>query len=53
MTNNQHRNNRLKRLSQDSNLPFDIDFLREIGFEFGLDWDDQLIIEYPESINMY
>lgn len=33
-------------------IPFDLDFLREIGYEFGLDWDGQLIIEYPESIDI-
>ena len=33
-------------------MPFDLDFLREIGFEFGLDWDGQLIIEYPKEVSV-
>lgn len=33
-------------------LPFGLDFLREIGFDFGLDWDGQLIIEYPETVSV-
>lgn len=39
-------------MSHNRVVPFDLDFLREIGFEFGLDWDGQLIIEYPETVSV-
>lgn len=51
MKDEEHRKNRLKWMSRNSMVPFDLDFLREIGFEFGLDWDGQLIIEYPDIIS--
>jgi hypothetical protein len=43
-------NNRLKKMKSWGGLPFDIDFLREIGIEIGQDWDGELIIEYPSDI---
>ena len=51
MSNSKERKERLDWMSRNSMIPFDLDFLREIGFEFGLDWDGQLIIEYPETVS--
>lgn len=34
-----------------NHLPGVVDFLRDLDFEIGLDFDGQVIIEYPESLN--
>lgn len=52
MSEAKHRKIRFKRMQSGKMLPFDLDFLRELGFEFGLDWDMQLIIERPESVDI-
>lgn len=51
MQNPEERQNRLKKLAEIDCLPFDLDFFRELGFEFGLDWDGQLQIGWPESLS--
>ena len=43
-------NERLEKMKSWGGLPFDIDFLREIGFTIGLDWDGEVMIEYPPDI---
>lgn len=43
-------NKRLEKTKSWGGVPFDIDFLREIGIAIGLDWDDELIIKYPDDI---
>jgi len=52
MNDKKQRKDRLDRLAEHRVVPFDLDFLRELGFEFGIDWDGQLIIEYPETISL-
>jgi hypothetical protein len=32
-------------------IPFDLDFLRELGIKIGKDWDEELVIEYPADIS--
>ena len=44
-------NLRLQRMADSGRVPFDLDFLREIGFQIGEDWDGQIRIEYPETID--
>jgi len=48
----EQRRKRLKMFAHANILPFDLDFMRELGFEFGLDWDGQLLIESPESLSV-
>ena len=43
-------NQRLENLKNIDCIPFDVDFLREIGIEIGKDWDGELIINYPDDI---
>ncbi len=43
-------NARLEKVKSWGGLPFDIDFLREIGIKIGEDWDGELQIEYPDDI---
>lgn len=43
-------NERLEKIKNFGGLPFDIDCLREIGITIGLDWDGELMIEYPKDI---
>lgn len=45
-------NKHLEWMAENSCLPFDLDFLRELGFEFKQDWDGQIIIETPETIDV-
>jgi hypothetical protein len=52
MSTGKERKNRLKWQEDSGILPFDLDFLRELGFEFGEDWDGEIIIECPEKINI-
>jgi len=52
MRNREERKKRLSRMAHGRMMPFDLDFFRELGFEFGLDWDGQLIIECPEIIKI-
>jgi len=52
MNDEKQRKERLDSMVKNRSMPFDLDFLRELGFEFGLDWDGQLIIEYPETISI-
>ena len=33
-------------------LPFDLDFLRALGFEFSLDWDDEVLVKPPASLEV-
>jgi len=43
---------RLEELAQSSTyIPFDLDVLRAIGFTIGLDWDGEVLVEPPESID--
>jgi len=51
MNDEKQRKERLDWMSKNKMVPFDLDFLRELGFKFGLDWDGQLIIEYPDAIS--
>lgn len=51
MENKQKRKDRLLYLAKNGMLPFDLDFFRELGFEFGEDWDGQILIEYPDKID--
>ena len=39
-------------MAQRNSMPFELDFLRILGFEFDLDWDNELTIECPEEIDM-
>ena len=43
---------RLNKLKKINCLPFDLDFLRVLGYEFGEDWDGELIIDSPNEINV-
>lgn len=43
---------RLDWLERSDQLPFDLDFLRELGFAFGEDWDGEVMITPPDSVNM-
>jgi len=43
-------NKRLEKMKGWGGLPFDIDFLRELGIEIGSDWDGEVIIKYPDDI---
>ena len=52
MNNEEQRKKRLKFMADNRMKPFDLDFFREVGFEFGLEWDGQLIIEFPESVSV-
>ena len=40
---------RLERKRELGYLPFDLDFLREIGIEFEVDWDGELSIKFPQD----
>ena len=44
-------NKRLRWMADYRMLPFDLDFLRLLGYTFELDWDGRLIINQPESID--
>lgn len=50
--NEEQRKKRLEFMACNRMIPFDLDFFREIGFEFGLDWDGQLMIEFPETVSV-
>lgn len=41
---------RIDELARIGSIPFDLDFLRVLGFDFSLDWDGRVIIEYPEAV---
>ena len=43
-------NARLERIRAMGQLPFDLDFLREIGFTIGEDWDGEINITVPDDI---
>jgi len=45
-------NLKLQRTADTGRVPFDLDFLRELGFKFGTDWDGELTIEHPETIDV-
>lgn len=52
MKDEEQRKARLDKLARIGCMPFDLDFLREIGFEFGLDWDGEILIEFPEKVSV-
>lgn len=43
---------RLDRLAEIGHLPFDLDFMRAIGYQFGQDWDGEVVIEPPEFLDV-
>lgn len=43
---------RLNRIAKMGHLPFDLDFLRALGFRFGEDWDGEVLIEPPAEIDV-
>lgn len=45
-------NKRLEQLKRFNIIPFDLGFLRELGYGFEEDWDGQLVITQPEDIDI-
>jgi len=45
--------NRLDNLERVGGVPFELDFLRALGFEFGEDWDGEVLITAPASIDVH
>ncbi len=43
---------RLDWMAQNNMVPFDLDFLRQLGFSFSEDWDRELLVQSPESIDV-
>jgi hypothetical protein len=43
---------RLDVLERRGGMPFDLDFLRAMGWRFGLDWDGELEVEEPLAVNV-
>lgn len=43
---------RLRWMEKAEILPFDLDFFRALGFEFGEDWDGELIIKIPDEVKI-
>lgn len=52
MKDEKQRKDRLNFMSRNKMMPFDLDFFREVGFEFGLDWDGQVVIEHPIEVSI-
>ena len=44
--------NRLEWMAKKGMVPFDLDFLRALGFSFGADWDGEVLITQPSSIDV-
>lgn len=44
---------RLEWMAQRGMVAFELDFLRELGFEFGLDYDGEVLIDPPAEIDPY
>jgi hypothetical protein len=42
---------RLQKIADMGSLPFDLDFLRAIGFSFQEDWDGEIIVQSPAIID--
>lgn len=43
---------RLDQLQRIGGAPFELDFLRELGFSFGVDFDGSLEVEIPASVDV-
>jgi hypothetical protein len=39
-------------MAETGQVPFDLDFIRALGFHVGQDWDDELVIEPPEFLDV-
>lgn len=52
MSTEQDRTERFAWMKEANMLPFDLDFLRALGFGFGEDWDGEVLIDIPLSVDM-